>query len=114
MSLYAEFVKETVGWDTLEDEDSFTTYQIVSAGNVKQLKVIEMFIRENARGKAKLSTIMEQVTEIAKNSECNVLAAQISTSTPLYIQQRTSHLCQKFGMEKTYEDIFQIVFSKRI
>lgn len=114
MSLYADFVKETVGWETLEDEDSFTTYEIKEIGKIKQLKVIEMFTRKEARGKAKWLSIMEEITEIAKKESCTTLAAMISKSTSEFTQQRTAHLCQLFGMEKTYEDVFQIVYSKRI
>lgn len=113
-SLYAQFVKETVDWETLEDDDSFVTYQIQEVGPVKCLKVIEMFVRHEARGKDKWRDLMERIEEIARDLKCKTISAQISKSTSEFTQQRTAHLCRLFGMSLTYEDIYQIIYSRGI
>jgi hypothetical protein len=113
-SLYAQFVKETVGWDTLEDEDSFVTYEIQRVGSISCLKVIEMYTLPSKRGLSKWNSLMVEVENIARKEECKTISAQISKNTTEFTQQRTAHLCRLFGMEKTYEDIYQIVYSRGI
>jgi hypothetical protein len=111
-SLYAKFVKETVGWDTLEDENSFVTYEFQKVGKLHNLKVIEMFITSEARGRSKWADLMDRVEKVAKEAGCLTISAQISKSTSEFTQQRTAHLCRLNGMEKTYEDIYQIIYSR--
>jgi hypothetical protein len=111
-SLYAEFVKEIVGWETLEDENSFVTYEFQKVGNLHNLKIIEMFISKEARGKAKWEDLVDKIEKVAKEAGCKTMSAQISKSTSEFTQQRTAHLCRMNGMEKTYEDIYQIIYSR--
>jgi GNAT superfamily N-acetyltransferase len=113
-SLYAQFVKETVNWETLEDEDSFVTYEFQRVGNVSCLKIIEMFVAPHARGKDKWRDLTNKIEEIAKQENCKTISAQISKSTSEFTQQRTAHLCRLFGMLLTYEDIYQIIYSRGI
>jgi hypothetical protein len=113
-SLYAQFVKETVGWETLEDDDSFVTYEIQRAGNISCLKVVEMYTKPEARGKDKWAALMKEIEQAGRDAKCGTISAQISKSTSDFTQQRTAHLCRLFGMEKTYEDIYQIIYSRGI
>lgn len=113
-SLYAQFVKETVDWETLEDEDSFVTYQIQEVGPVKCLKVIEMFVAKEARGKDKWRELMEKIEGIARELKCKTISAQISKNTSEFTQQRTAHLCRLFGMQHSYEDVYQIVYNRGV
>jgi hypothetical protein len=113
-SLYAQFVKETVGWQTLEDEDSFATYEIQKVGPVSCLKIIEMYVIPQARGKDKWFKISSSLEKIARQENCKTISAQISKSTSEFTQQRTAHLCRLFSMELTYEDIYQIIYSRDV
>lgn len=113
-SLYAQFVKETVNWETLEDEDSFTTYELQKVGPVSCLKIIEMYVAPHARGKDKWRELTEKLENIAKSEKCKTISAQISKSTSEFTQQRTAHLCRLFGMSLTYEDIYQIIYSRSV
>jgi hypothetical protein len=113
-SLYADFVKETVGWETLEDSNSFVTYEIQKIKGIHNLKVIEMFISKEARGQRKWEDLMDKIEQVAKENECKTISAQISKSTSEFTQQRTAHLCRLNGMQKTYEDIYQIIYSRGI
>jgi GNAT superfamily N-acetyltransferase len=113
-SLYAQFVKETVNWETLEDEGSFATYEIQRVGPVSCLKIIEMYVAPHARGKDKWRELTEELENIARAEKCNTISAQISKSTSEFTQQRTAHLCRLFGMSLTYEDVYQIIYSRSI
>jgi hypothetical protein len=113
-SLYAQFVKETVGWETFEDSDSFVTYELQEVGNVSCLKVIEMYTKPSARGKEKWRDLMNNIEQVGRDAKCGTISAQISKSTSEFTQQRTAHLCRLFGMEKTYEDVYQIIYSRGI
>lgn len=113
-SLYAQFVKETVNWETVEDEDSFVTYEIQEVGSVKCIKIIEMFVAKHARGKDKWKKLATKVEEIAREKGCKTISAQISKSTSEFTQQRTAHLCRLFGMQHSYEDVYQIVYNRGV
>ena len=113
-SLYAQFVKETVGWETLEDENSFATYEIQKVGPVSCLKIIEMFVAPHSRGNDKWRELSNKMEEIAKSEKCKTISAQISKSTSEFTQQRTAHLCRLFGMSLTYEDVYQIIYSRSV
>lgn len=114
MSLYADFVKETVGWETLEDEDSFVTYELQKVGSVSCIKIIEMYVAKHARGKDKWNSLADKIEEIGRQNKCKTISAQISKSTSEFTQQRTAHLCRLFGMQHSYEDIYQIIYSRGI
>jgi hypothetical protein len=113
-SLYAQFVKETVGWETLEDDQSFVTYEIQEVGPVKCIKVVEMFTLPSHRGLDKWRDLMNKIEQIGRDLSCKTISAQISKSTSEFTQQRTAHLCRLFSMEKTYEDVYQIIYSRGI
>jgi len=114
MSLYADFVKETVGWETLEDEDSFVTYELQKVGSVSCIKIIEMYVAKHARGKDTWNSLADKIEEIGRQNNCKTISAQISKSTSEFTQQRTAHLCRLFGMQHSYEDIYQIIYSRGI
>ena len=113
-SLYAQFVKETVNWETLEDEDSFVTYEIQKIGPVSCLKIIEMYIAPIARGKNKWKELVEKLENIAKSEDCKTISAQISKSTSEFTQQRTAHLCRLAESRLIYEDIYSIIYSRDV
>jgi hypothetical protein len=113
-SLYAQFVKETVDWETLEDEDSFATYTIQKIGPVSCLKILDMFVAPQVRGKDKWREISSKLEAIARQEKCKTISAQISKSTSEFTQQRTAHLCRLSGMSLTYEDIYQIIYSREV
>jgi len=113
-SLYSQFVKETVNWETLEDDDSFVTYEFQNIGPVSCLKIIEMYVAPKARGKNKWNDLLNIIEEIARQNKCKTISAQISKSTSEFTQQRTAHLCRLVGMSLTYEDIYQIIYSRNV
>ena len=111
-TLYAKFIKETLGWDCLEDEDSFVSYEIQEKENKKCLKICEMFIDKKSRGKNKSKYLLEKLEEIALNNNCNYIAAQISQESSEFIKQRSIHICRLFGMSLLYEDSMVILYNR--
>ncbi len=115
MSLYAEYVKECVNWETIEDEDSFITFQLQTLGPVRCMKVIETYTRPEARGKSKTLGLFAQVEEEARKQECKYISALISKNYPQEFQNRTAHICTSWlNMKKEYEDDFQIVYRREV
>lgn len=112
--MYAKFVKETMGWETIEDENSFLTYEIIQAGNIKSLKIMEAYVDVPARGKDKSKELLDKAYEIAKKEGCNIFSAQINPLASEFIKQRTTHICRLFGMNISYEDNNMIVLSRSI
>ena len=113
-SLYAQFVKEILELETLEDEDSFVTYEIQKVKNIKCLKVINMFIDKKARGKNKSIQLLDKLKEIAHNNECTYMSAQINKATSQFTQQRTAHICRLYGMKSVHDDLQIVIFSRSI
>ena len=113
-SLYAQFVKEILDIETLEDEDSFVTYEIQKVGSISCLKIINMYIDKKARGKNKSIDLLDKMKDIAYNKKCTSMSAQINKATSEFTQQRTTHICRLYGMENTYEDSLIIIFSRSI
>jgi len=113
-SMYSKFIKETLNWDIIEDDNSFVSYEIQNVRNVKCLKVNEMFVDKSVRGNNKWRDLMDKLKDIAQQNNCNMISAQISAKSSDFIQQRTIHLCRLYGMDKTYEDKNVIIYSRSI
>jgi hypothetical protein len=113
-SLYCEFVKETLNWECLEDEDSFVTYEIQQSGKNKCLKICEMFIDKKSRGKNKSRHLLDNLKKIAIENKCNIFAAQISQSASEFTKQRSIHICRLFGMDKVYEDSMVVLYNRSL
>lgn len=100
--------------DIIEDENSFVSFMKIKAGNISCIKVVDMFINEECRGKSKWLELMDKVEQVAKEMNCNLLSAQISKHSPEMVQKRTMHLCKKYGMKRTYEDLSLYIYSRSL
>jgi len=113
-SLYPEFLKEVFGLETLEDSDSFVTYEIQEISKIKCIKIINMYIKNQARGKNKSRDLLDKVRDIGLELKCNSISAQVNKASNEFIQQRTTHICRLYGMQNTYEDSQIIIFSRSL
>lgn len=113
-SLYSQYCKEVLNLDIIEDDNSFITFLYVKAGSISCIKVVDMYVSENSRGNNKWLELMSKVEEIAKERNCNLLSAQISKYSPEVVQKRTVHLCEKYNMKKTYEDLSLYIYSRSL
>jgi GNAT superfamily N-acetyltransferase len=113
-SLYAQFLKEYAGREIIEDEDSFVTYGIFKAGNISSLKIMDMFVKKEARGKDKSYKLLDILVDVAKKEGCSLISAQIEKAADEFVQQRSMHICRMFGMEKTYEDGNYTIYSRSV
>jgi hypothetical protein len=114
MSLYSEFYKEVIGWETLETDEYFITYQLNETAGIKSLKIVNMFIAKEQRGKGKSFELVEMMEKKAREEGCLVLSANISKDSHAFIQQRTTHIARMCGMELMYEDVYNIVYGRRL
>lgn len=113
-SLYAKHCKEALNLEVIEDEISFVSLQFLKAKNIHCVKIIDMYIEKEHRGKKKSIELLESVVKLGKERGCNLLSAQISKFTHEDIQNRTKYLCGLAGMKKTYEDYSLYIFTRSI
>ena len=73
MSLYADYVKERLGWRVIEIEAGFICYDI----RPPLASVEEIYIRPDQRGKGFASRLADKVVEIAKEEGAHTLFASI-------------------------------------
>jgi N-acetylglutamate synthase-like GNAT family acetyltransferase len=113
-SLYAKHCKEVLGYEIIEDENSFATFIHLQIGKMSCLKIIDVFINKDSRGSGKSLEMLKQVHKIAKERDCELLSAQLSKHVSQEIQNRTKYICEKYEMKKTYEDSIMYVYSRSI
>ena len=113
-SLYAKHCKEVLGYEIIEDENSFATFIHLQTGTFNCLKIIDLFIDEKARGTGKSLEMLEKIHEIAKEKGCSLLSAQLSKHVSQEVQNRTKYICEKYGMKQSYEDSIMFIYSRSI
>jgi hypothetical protein len=113
-SLYAKHCKEVLGYEIIEDENSFVTFIHIQIGKTSCLKIIDLFIEENSRGVGKSLEMLKKLHEIAKQKDCSLFSAQLSKHVPQEVQNRTKHICERYGMKQSYEDSIMFIYSRSI
>lgn len=114
MSMYSDFYKEVAGWETLETPEFFATYQLSEFAGLKGLKVINVFIAKEFRGKGKSYEILDIMQDIAKQNGCVIFSSVVAKDSGEFIQQRTTHILRSNGMELMYEDDYNKIYGRRI
>lgn len=76
-SLYAQYIKEREGFETLEVEHGFATYKQVEKDMVY---LRDIFVEDTFRQNGLASELSRQVAEIAKGLGCNKLTGSICVS----------------------------------
>lgn len=77
MSLYADYMKEREGIDTVEVDDGFATFNI----DQDICYIINIYVRPEVRRSGVASEIADRVTDIAKRSGCRTLLGSIDPKT---------------------------------
>lgn len=114
MSKYAEFYKEVAGWDTIETDEFFMTYQVSQTAGIKSLKIVNAFVSKEYRSKGKAYEILTMAEDIAKAQGCTHLTATVAKDSPEFIQQRTVHILRSRGMVLMYEDDYNAIYGRRL
>lgn len=78
MSLFAEYLKEREGIDTLELEEGFATYQIRG----ELCYVIDIFVQRAARRSRVGELLADTVSDIARAQGCKTLYGSIAPKFP--------------------------------
>ena len=77
MSLYAQFIKEREGFETLEVEHGYATYKQVEKDMVY---VRDIFVEENFRQNGLAYELSIQLAEIAKGLGCTKITGSVCVS----------------------------------
>lgn len=77
-SLYARYIKEREGKSIIENEDSFVSYKI----NGPEVYLSDIFISEESRTLSRFRALINQVAEIGKANECDIITANIHLADP--------------------------------
>lgn len=107
-SLYGNYVKECVGWEIIEDEFSFVTYQKME----NEIRIIDMYVSPEKRTRNIWNELYNKVEKVAQLLNCDTISAVINKQIPESSQNRTCHICKKVGMSSIYEDEFFIIYRR--
>lgn len=73
MSLYAEYVKEREGKETLEDAHSFITYKVLG----EEMYIADLYVRPGKRHAKFVGKINARLEAVAKQKGCKYLTCSI-------------------------------------
>ena len=74
-TLYAKYIKEREGFDILENDLGFVTYKINR--DEKNCFIGHMYIEESVRERGNGKSLIEGLSEVALEKECDVISASI-------------------------------------
>ena len=108
MSLYADYIKEREGYDTIENEKYFVTFKKLEDA----LYVRDLYIAPEYRSKGMSIAIGKLTEQIAKKMNCNVLLGSVDKGTMGW--ERNKQIMLKFGYKQINEDGDFIQFQKEL
>lgn len=73
MSLYADYVKERLGWDTIEVEGGFITYNM----RPPLASIEEFYVRPDLRGTTLAKRLADKVVEAARDNSVHKIVCRI-------------------------------------
>jgi GNAT superfamily N-acetyltransferase len=110
MSLWAEYLKEREGIETIEALDGFATYKLFP--DTKECYIIDVYTKKEARKSGLAAGLADQITEIAKNHGCTILTGTVDPRLP---SATTSVMVLvSYGMRLLRAEPSKLVFMKEI
>lgn len=74
MSLYADYVGERLGWETIEVESGFITYDL----KPPVCAIEEFYVKPDQRGTTLAKRLADSVFKIAKDAGCTRMLASVT------------------------------------
>ena len=108
MSLYADYIKEREGYETVEDGTFFVTYLELEDA----LYIRDIYIAPEYRNKMKSIEIGEMTIGLAKEKGLKALIGSVDTTTNGW--RRNKEIMEKFGYKEVYQDGNVIYFNKEL
>jgi GNAT superfamily N-acetyltransferase len=72
-TLYARYIESRLAARIIEDEYSFVIFKFAG----KELFILDMCVDESCRGKGKGRDLINQLLEVAKKHDCDVITANV-------------------------------------
>lgn len=94
MNLWANYVKERYGWDTIVIESGFITYDL----KIPECSIEEFYVEPDQRGGTLAKRLADEVFRIAEKEGCKRVWARIIPGTPGAEQAMRSNLHYGFKL----------------
>lgn len=108
MSLYAEYVKEREGFETVEAVQGFATYKIFD----KECYIRDLYVIPQYRKTQLASSIANIIAAIAKTKGCTILTGSVAKLDPN--KEQNIEVLKRYGMKQFNENEEIYMFSKEI
>jgi ribosomal protein S18 acetylase RimI-like enzyme len=108
MTLYARYLKEREGIETLESEHGFATYLL----RPTDCYIIDIYVVPELRQSGLAKQLADQIVEIAKERGIKLLTGSVDRRDPN--AQRNEAVLLAYGMRKAREDNFMNYYLKEI
>lgn len=105
-TLYAKYMKERSNAEILETESGFIVYRIVG----KECFIVDMYFDRDKRGTKLPTQLVNELGEVAKESGCECITANIHLSDKMAAKTLTSTL--KFGFSLVRADAGILLIAK--
>ena len=109
MSLYADYLKEREGRETVEEQDGFATYCYPSA---QVCYLVDIYVAPAARRQGLASKLADRVCEIAKAKGATALLGSVQPDLPSAAESMKALL--GYGMRPTHIAGNLVYFVKEI
>ena len=80
MSMYADYIKERLGDDSIETEEGFCTYRFLEHNGLPAVYIIDIYVRPFLRKGNVASDLADRVAAIAKEKECKIMIGTVVPS----------------------------------
>lgn len=110
MSLYGQYINETLGKHIVEDENGYATYYIIPGTKVCYIE--DIYVVPEMRQSKQATRYEQQIIEWAKANECGELLGSVNTkiSTP----ERSFLMLLHSGYKFSHIDGITVYFIKEI
>lgn len=107
-SLYAQYILEREGVDTVETENYFFNYKIIE----NEFHVLDMFVREEFRCSLLVKEMMDLIDQMALDSGSKYLVSSVIAGLPN--SEKSASLQFRYGMKFFKCDGNKIILLKEI
>lgn len=81
MKMYADYIKETLGDETLIREEGFATYRFFDDNGVPSVYIIDIYVRPDFRRTTVASQMADEIIETAKARGCKTAIGTVLATT---------------------------------
>lgn len=110
MSYYADYVKERMGDEIIENDVGFVTYRYLNEG--KSVYIVDLYIRPDFRREHEASSLADQVVKIAKAKGAIELLGTVNTNAKNATQ--SMDVLIGYGMKFFSSTAEMLVFKKEV